>query len=149
MLLYCQYEWIAILDVDDKWHSRKLEIQTQPELLDKFDVIGTMCSYFGSREGIPAIPRGDLSGFDFYSVNPIINSSSLIRKELCHWRDQYTGGFFGLDDYDLWLRLWKQGKRFINIPAILCYHRIHSQSSFNSAGNHNYVEDLKKYHKEL
>jgi len=146
MLKECNYDWIAILDVDDKWHRRKLEIQKTLALTDKFDVIGTVCQYFGTREDIPKIPVGDISTFNFYKVNPMINSSTVIKKELCYWRDQYNGGFRGLDDYDLWIRLWKMKKKFLNIPSILCYHRIHPESAFNAKGNHNYVADLIKSH---
>jgi len=40
-------------------------------------------------------------------------------------------------------------KRFLNIPVVLCYHRLHPESAFNSKGNHNYVADLLKYHSEI
>jgi hypothetical protein len=76
----------------------------------------------------------------------MINSSTVIKKELCYWRDQYNGGFRGLDDYDLWIRLWKMNKKFLNIPSILCYHRIHPESAFNAKDNHNYVVDLIESH---
>ena len=144
MLKCCRYDWIAVLDVDDKWAPEKLEIQRK--FITDFDVIGTFCQYFGTRTGIPRIPAGDITRFNFLSVNPVINSSAIIRKELCYWRDSHNGGFYDLDDYDLWIRLWKSGKRFLNIPAVLCYHRLHPESAFNAKGNHNYVADLIKYH---
>jgi glycosyltransferase involved in cell wall biosynthesis len=141
LIKHCSYDYIAILDVDDIWLNNKLEIQSQ--YLGNYDVIGSKCIWIGEREGtIPVIPCGDISKFDFTKVNPIINSSSIIRKLLCYWDPIEV-----LDDYDLWLRLRISNKKFFNCDNILVKHRIHSQSAFNSKGNHYYlVKDLfKKY----
>jgi glycosyltransferase involved in cell wall biosynthesis len=139
MIQYCKYEYIALLDVDDIWHPQKLEVQSQ--LLKSYDVIGSNCVWFGDRPGIiPTIPIGDISNYDFALVNPIINSSCIIKKELCHWNEN------GIEDYDLWLRLRKSGKTFFNCKAILVKHRIHNASAFNAKGNNNKVEDLLKTH---
>ena len=98
MIKYCNYNYIAILDVDDIWYPKKLELQTTK--LENYDVIGSNCIWIGDRPGIvPQIPIGDISDFDFALVNPIINSSSIIRKEFCYWNEN------GIEDYDLWLRL--------------------------------------------
>ena len=137
MIPYCNYNYIALLDVDDIWHDEKLNVQSQ--LLNHFDVIGSNCVWFGDRNGIvPPIPVGDISNFNFASVNPIINSSSIIRKELCHWNSNWDG----IEDYDLWLKLRKQNKRFFNFKDILVKHRIHTASAFNAKGNGNKVGNL-------
>jgi glycosyltransferase involved in cell wall biosynthesis len=79
MIKYCNYNYVAILDVDDIWHPQKLEVQSYQ--LDNYDVIGSNCIWFGDRPGIvPQIPIGDISDYDFSLVNPIINSSSIIKK---------------------------------------------------------------------
>lgn len=137
MLHFCKYNYIALLDVDDIWNPEKLQIQSQ--LLDKYDVIGSRCVWFGDRPGIiPQIPVGDISDFDFTLVNPIINSSSVIKKNLCYWRKEWDG----IEDYDFWLRLRKQECKFYNFEQILVKHRIHQASAFNSKGNHTKVSDL-------
>jgi glycosyltransferase involved in cell wall biosynthesis len=139
MLNFCNYEYVALLDVDDIWHDEKLDVQSQ--MLGHYDVIGSNCVWFGEREGvIPPIPVGDISNYDFKLVNPIINSSSIIRKNLCHWNEN------GIEDYDLWLRLRKQGCKFYNCQAVLVKHRIHSASAFNAKGNNNKVEDLLRHY---
>jgi glycosyltransferase involved in cell wall biosynthesis len=139
MLHFCKYNYIALLDVDDIWHPEKLQIQSQ--LLDKYDVIGSRCVWFEDRAGIiPQIPVGDISDFNFTLVNPIINSSALIKKKLCYWRKEWDG----VEDYDLWLRLRKQKCKFYNFEEILVNHRIHEASAFNSKGNHNKVCELLK-----
>lgn len=139
MLKYCTHDYVAILDVDDIWLPDKLDIQMIYTECG-FDVVGSQCVYFGDMEGVsPTIPLGDISTSDFRAVNPIINSSSVIRKSLCHWVEN------GLEDYDLWLRLrYKHTDKlkFFNCMEVLVKHRIHRQSAFNSSGNHLKVSDL-------
>ncbi len=139
MIKHCTYNFIALLDVDDIWHYKKLEVQSR--FLSNYDVIGSNCVWFGDIENVvPKIPVNDFSDFNFTQVNPIINSSSIIKKELCYWNEN------GIEDYDLWLRLWKQNKRFFNCPEILVKHRIHRSSAFNSKGNNDKVTPLLASH---
>lgn len=138
MIKYCSYNFVAILDVDDIWHPKKLEIQTK-YFNNNYDVIGSKCVWFGDRPGIvPYIPIGDISNLDFCSVNPIINSSCIIKKHLCSWNSDWDG----VEDYDLWLKLRKNGKMIYNCNEILVKHRIHRQSAFNSKGNNDKVDNL-------
>ena len=125
MLMYCTYNWISLLDVDDIWQPNKL--QSQIPYMNKYDVIGTQCQYFGDRTDIPYIPLGDISTFNFKQVNPIINSSCLVRKELCLWNTK----LIGIEDYNLWLELRNQNKRFYNVNSIEVLHRVHINSAFN------------------
>ena len=39
------------------------------------------------------------------------------------------------EDYDMWLRLWRAGKKFYNVDKVLVHHRLHRTSAFNSKGN--------------
>jgi glycosyltransferase involved in cell wall biosynthesis len=137
MIKYCNYNYVGLLDVDDIWHDEKLDVQSQ--ILGHYDVIGSNCIYFGNKNNVVSpIPVGDISNSDFKIVNPIINSTSIIRKELCYWNCIWDG----IEDYDLWLRLRKQNCKFFNCKAILVKHRIHQASAFNSKGNHNKVKEL-------
>jgi len=146
MINFCSYDFIALLDVDDIWHPKKLEIQTK--YLFEYDIIGTRCIYFGDRLNgiVPDIPIKNLNNFDFTKTNPVINSSSIIKKELCYWNKKYDG----IEDYDLWLRLKQQNKKFYNCEEILIKHRIHDSSAFNSKGNNNLVANLlQSYSKNI
>ena len=145
MLTMCspKSEWISLLDVDDKWLPTKLE--SQIPYMSKFDVIGTRCSYFGDSTITFQLPVGDITTFNFLSDNPIINSSCLIRKELCSWNTESQT--HGIEDYDIWLRLWKQGCTFFNVETILVLHRIHKESAFNSKGNNLLVDALRQKYK--
>jgi len=142
MISQCSYDYIALLDVDDIWFNNKLEIQ-MPYILQKYDVIGTKCVYFGNLNIIPAIPNGDIRNHNFLSVNPIINSSVIIKKNLAYWDTTMDC----LEDYDLWLRLWKEEFRFFNCSDILVKHRIHQTSAFNSKDHSKELAALKNKYK--
>ena len=139
MIKHCNYNYVAILDVDDIWLPEKLAIQSN--FLNIYDVIGTKCVYFGDKNFVLDIPTNDISNFDFTKTNPIINSSSVIRKELCFWVEN------GIEDYELWLRLRKMGKKFYNCDEVLVKHRIHNTSAFNSKGNDLLAHDLLNSYK--
>ena len=138
MLEYSTAEWIALLDVDDIWLPKKLEMQK--EYMNNYDVIGTKCKYFGEKDIVPEIPIGDISDYNFLSVNPIINSSCLIKKKICNWNEIWNG----VEDYDLWLKLRSQNKKFYNIDSIKVMHRIHKESAFNAKGNNLKAAKLKE-----
>lgn len=134
MLGYSKYNYIAILDVDDIWYPYKLQYQIP--FINEYDVVGSQCEYIGDLTNSPTIPYYDLEKFDM-KYNPLINSSVIIKKELCYW----DGLVDGIEDYDLWIRLKKQNKKMYNCPDILVKHRIHKTSAFNSTNQN--IEDLK------
>ena len=139
MLKYSKANYIALLDVDDIWLPNKLQSQI-PFITKGFDVIGTICKYFGDKDCYPSIPVGNISKFNFLIVNPIINSSAIIKKELCYWNYIYDG----VQDYDLWLRLWKQNKTFYNVEECHVLHRCHSNSTGVLCKNYLQVDNLLK-----
>jgi glycosyltransferase involved in cell wall biosynthesis len=126
MIKHSNHDWICLLDVDDFWMPTKLSSQIKHT--EYFDVIGTNCKYFGDLDISPKLPIGNISGFNFFQYNPIINSSCMIKKDLSYWDQQVDG----VEDYDLWLKLRKQNKKFYNVKDILTMHRIHKDSAFNS-----------------
>lgn len=140
MVVDAIYDYIAILDVDDIWMPDKLE--NQVPYLKEYDVVGTKCEYFGMMRGYPNVQGGDLKDVNFLISNPIINCSVIIRKSDARWDDDI------LDDYDMWLRLNHEKKKFYNVNKILCKHRIHNNSAFNGI-NSMYIADLKKKWKEI
>jgi len=152
-----QSNWIALLDVDDVWHPHKLMTQIKflipikemntSIMYPAYDVVGSQSIYFGTdagkKDGLsPEIPVGNLSGFDFLKVNPIINSSVIIRKKYAIWNSAEDG----VEDYDLWLSLKLRNCLFYNCPEKLIRHRLHNSSAFNSSkgGNNNKVIALKQ-----
>ena len=137
LMQYVTGEWVALLDVDDTWDMTKLEEQIKAIRPD-IAAIGTQCRYFGDLTGSPAIPTGYIDPAVLNTLNPIINSSSLTRKEYCHW----TNKWHGIEDYEMWMRISIAGGKLFNIPAVLVSHRIHRDSAFN--GKKQDVEGLRR-----
>lgn len=127
-----KYNYIAILDVDDDWVPYKLEVQLP--YLYEYDVVGGKCEYFGDKTGSPPIPLGDITHtHNIFDYNPVINSSVIIKKEYALWDDEkYVEPVQGLDDYSMWFKLFFLKKKFYNLDLVLCNHRIHQDSAFNS-----------------
>jgi glycosyltransferase involved in cell wall biosynthesis len=125
-------EWIALLDADDRWHPTKLEEQVVALQgpARGADVIGTWCRYFGEMTGGPALPTGFVDAGVLTYVNPLINSSVLIRRPWCRWR--YVEGGYGMEDYELWMQVVLGGGRLYNVGKVLVDHRIHAESAFNT-----------------
>lgn len=100
-------EWIALLDHDDTWDSRKSEAQLQ-------------CAVDGSVAVIHA-NRHDRVDFDslWQRRARVAPSGALVRREAL----LRVGGFdenriiMGVDDLDLWLRLCLAGYRFVQAGA--------------------------------
>ena len=142
LLEKCTGVYICLVDVDDKWGATKLDEQLL-YICDN-DVVGTVCQYFGDRFDFPTIPLGDISKYDFFSVNPIINSSFMAKRSVfveknIRWNEANT---VGLEDYEMWLDCrYKHNLKMFNINDVLTFHRIHRTSSFNGS-NHNYVPEF-------
>jgi glycosyltransferase involved in cell wall biosynthesis len=121
-----KYDTICLLDADDLWLPLKLEKQFP--LMNKYDVVGSNAVYFGDRNDSPNLLLGELSMEMFSYQNPIINSAVMLKKSDAQWKEEWEG----LDDFNLWVHLLEQQKRFFNVPEILVKHRIHKGSYFNA-----------------
>lgn len=124
-LLNYASEIVCLLDVDDIWAPTKLEKQLP--WLGQYDVVGSGCQYFGNRKDSPAIPYGEVDSQVFMHVNPIINSSAMFYAKDAYWEPGLE-----IEDYEMWLRLNHEGKKFYNLDEKLVYHRIHEASAFNT-----------------
>jgi teichuronic acid biosynthesis glycosyltransferase TuaG len=139
LLVYTKFDIICLLDVDDIWLPEKLAEQVQ--YIDKYDVVGTHCQYFGESDCIPQLYLGDIIESNFSDINTIINSSSMINRK---GRDiSWDPSWDGVEDYELWIRLIRGGWTFFNIDDMLVKHRIHRDSFFNTK-NSGLSESLKK-----
>lgn len=122
-------EWVAVLDCDDTWEREKLVTQWMAAHGEAADaaVIGTLTYYFGEIvSNGPTLPLKWVSPLCLMDLNPMVNSSTILRREHAHWEDN-----FGLDDYDLWFRIVLAGGKLYNVPLRLTHHRIHAASAFN------------------
>jgi glycosyltransferase involved in cell wall biosynthesis len=139
MMKHARDGWVAILDVDDLWHPRKLEIQLDDARLFGADVIATRGEYFGAAKGSIGVPAGPVTLDYLRKQNGILNSSAMIRRELAHWEPMDEP----LEDYELWLRLASEGHKLHNDSDYLTFIRCHAGQWSN--GDWHIAELRKRY----
>ena len=120
-------EFVALIDVDDKWHPAKLEQQIP--FLKKYDVVGSAGKYIGNKTTKINVEVGKIEYERIFFHNCFINSSVLMRREDVEFDDVF------LDDYNMWLKLITKHRKFYNVDQILVYHRLHEESFFNGSNN--------------
>lgn len=128
-------EWLAIQDDDDIWHPDKLKTQIKYTAYD--DVIGTHIYYINENGDITyrlnlANSDSDIKKLSLSGNNQVANTSAIFKKSVALENNGWREHLDGIEDFDFWLRLMREGKRFYNIPEPLVYHRIHSKSNFNT-----------------
>jgi glycosyltransferase involved in cell wall biosynthesis len=135
LLVESKYDHVCLQDDDDVWLYNKLENQISHS--NEYDVVGTLISYINEEGNIIGRPNlstnpTQIERLSMKGLNQIANTSAIFKKQdaldINGWRD----GLDGIEDYDFWLRLMRNGKRFINVPEELVLHRLHSNSNFNT-----------------
>lgn len=135
-------EWLAIQDGDDIWLPSKL--QNQMSISGEYDVIGTQISYIDSDCEIIGSPvlstsEDEIKQKSLSGLNQIANSSCIFRKKAAVTIGGWDEDIIGIEDFDFWLRLIRKEYRLINLSTTEVYHRLHSESNFNTK-----TFDLKK-----
>jgi len=128
---------VALCDSDDAWEPGKLRAQLgalarHPEAAVCFGralVVGPAGELTGERWRGPAAGlhlAGNLRA-ELYQSDPIPTSSALVRRAAL----ERVGGFasdvpYGVEDWDLWLRLASAGEAFVCEPAARVRYRRHA-----------------------
>jgi glycosyltransferase involved in cell wall biosynthesis len=135
LILEAKYDWITIQDDDDIWVENKLEKQIK--FIDNYDVIGTMISYIDENlnfKGQPnlSLNHEDITRRSLSGDNQIANTSAIFKKRDALEINGWDTTIDGIEDFDFWLKLMRDKKKFINLPEKLVLHRLHSNSNFNT-----------------
>ena len=112
-------KYIANLDADDVAFPNRLEEQYKLIEETKADVV-----YSGWTELNIGVYHEPMKMKDIFHHNPLNHSTTMIKKE-CY---KYNEDFRYAPDYELWLRLYKEGKKFVSDSKILIEYRIHNKS---------------------
>lgn len=129
--------WIALLDADDAWHPRKLEMQLafvrrHPEI----GVLGTDTILDRPREW-PAPGELPQRGPDFtvcelvYKVR-FAPSSAVIRRDCFERAGLFDPELRSAEDRDMWVRIACHFP-VTNLPMNLCWYRMHANNMSRAA----------------
>ncbi len=134
-------ELIAILNSDDLWAPRKLEMQIA--MMDAMPSVGLVHTDGRFIDGEGRIVEGRPLGFDWprfksgnivtelVRSNRIIASSVLVRRECFESCGRFDERFFGSGDWDMWLRIaMKYDIGFVDEP--LTFYRVHGENASRS-----------------
>ncbi len=104
-------QWIALLDSDDAWHPRKLEIQTSmlDSTLKEYNLIHTDEVWFRNNKHINQMKKHKKQGGYIFerclSLCCISPSSVLFKKNILDKVGLFDESLPVCEDYDMWLKI--------------------------------------------
>ena len=104
-------QWIALLDSDDAWHPRKLEIQTNmlDSALKEYNLIHTDEVWFRNNKHINQMKKHKKQGGYIFerclSLCCISPSSVLFKKNILDKVGLFDESLPVCEDYDMWLKI--------------------------------------------
>ena len=126
-----QGELIAFCDADDIWVSYKLSMQVETLRTTQAHLICSAVYDFHDENSLPTYPRPtnpairEVSHLKLSIKNWIALSSVVVEKsvmdEIGHFNTHRS--FIAVEDYDMWLRLSRQGGRIYRISSPLVHYR--------------------------
>lgn len=131
-------EYVAILNDDDVWDPRKLELQMA--LFDAHPNVGLVHTCGRFIDGNGHLLNGSPLGFEFprtttgdvlialLYANKIIASAAIVRRECFDEVGEFDPAFFGSGDWHMWLRIaerWHVG--YVDEP--LTFYRVHGSNA--------------------
>ncbi len=121
-------QWLAFLDADDRWlpgFSRSMIAAAQATSCET----GVICCGWQytderlHREGVPHLPPHtlDLRALLWGNLFPV--HAAIVRRELMVEVGGFNESCFGVQDWELWLRLAARGVEFERVPIALVEYR--------------------------
>ena len=139
----CQADLLAILDADDVaspcWLAAMVAImESNP------DIAVLSCSGMLDKNGMDIQANGGIRAYKllpemFLYRNPVHHSGTLIRMQVLRESGGYDESRDCLFDYELWVRLLKQGKQIWRIDNGFIYKRIHPGQHFERRNRIHYL----------
>lgn len=124
--------WIAMLDSDDLWDPRKLELQMAAQEASGADVLFCgfhACDDQGQPLPLPPVVAGEWSGAEFFLAHYgsffVYPSTAFLSTEALRRVGGFDTALRACEDWDLWLRMAQEGNRFLGMPDRLMTYRKH------------------------
>jgi len=108
-------DYIAFLDSDDFWHNDHLE-KSITHLIEN-DIVYSKPTFVG-KEGVILqtvnIPVPEIFIGKHLLHNNYIWISSVVAKKECFVNNEFDSNLNSIEDWDMWIRLWKHGYKFVD-----------------------------------
>jgi glycosyltransferase involved in cell wall biosynthesis len=121
--------YVALLDADDVWYPRKLELQVAVlESRPEVGLVHAPADRLVRGERVPAERLAPPSAADLVRENSIFSSSVVVRRELLERHGAFDPDpeLWGSLDYELWLRLLPH-TQFAYVGEPLLAYRVHER----------------------
>ncbi|MES1228200.1 MAG: glycosyltransferase, partial [Armatimonadota bacterium] len=132
-------DYIAVLNDDDVWLPRKLELQVEAmESSTRVGLVHTFGKFIDGQSSpvldpkplgftFPRTGNGDVLA-SLVHYNKVINSSALVRREAFEKVGDWDAAFYGCGDWHLWLRIAREYEvRYIDEELTL--YRVHETNA--------------------
>lgn len=145
-------EYIAFLDSDDWWKSKKLEVSLEymaqgVDLVyhDLFTAVKAHQKIFWKKTCARDLKRPIFNDL-LENGNGLLNSSVVIRKELLNKVKGLSEdkNLVAAEDYEAWLRVAKVSEKFKKIPQTLGYYWVGGGNISNPSRTLKYITALEK-----
>lgn len=139
----CQADLLAILDADDV--ASPCWLDTMVKIMESNpDMAVLSCSGMLEKNDVDIRIKGDIRPYQLFPEmflyrNPVHHSGTLIRVRALREAGGYDESRDCLFDYDLWVRLMKQGKQIWRIDNGFIYKRIHADQHFERKNRLHYL----------
>jgi glycosyltransferase involved in cell wall biosynthesis len=123
-------DFIAFLDDDDLWPPDKLEGQlaffrSHP---DAIAVAGPAITNWRQAHGFQVVPYTVMSGEQFFRGNPITSpGQTLVRADVLRRIGGFDAKVQGAEDFDMWMRLQKEGAFYFG-GSLALFYRVHEHN---------------------
>lgn len=148
----CKNEYIARMDSDDV--ATKERCEKEIKILNEnaqIDVVGSITAEFNKQiDDIICYRRVPEENSQIYQFakkrNPCVHSSIMMRKSKVLSAGNYRDYLY-FEDYDLWIRMMKNGYHFYNIQEVLVYMRT-DKNFYKRRGGLHYLKRMLKFKTE-
>lgn len=143
-------EYIAFLDHDDEWLPMKLEKQLQVFENSKDEKLGLVSCYIYIRDNETGKIKSKRKNFQkkinnaLLQYNFLVTSSCIVvKKEVFEKIGKFDINFSVSDDWDMWLRIIKNGYRVTVEPSYLVNYFTHDKNLSGSSNIDKQFEEFK------